>query len=489
MNNPFSFSFCRTLRAGVLFVVIPTLAQVDTTILKAGKSWVYAHTQSSRMTGTQTSGFEGITEFKIDSISTYSYSDKLLYVTQRDSGAFVPASGNNQIISKRVFRYMPDSKMFYSTAPDGGSPADGPPRFAFGGNFPLHRNWRILGADTLQYNESPVSASPGCIATSFRYLETLGMLSYSNSSHCGITSEDEEFRLLTVDGHGFRSENMKSLPMTSDFAPYQRGRYWEYDFTRVLRQDNPITASVVVTRDSLKWIFQVFDIGIAGPDSLVKMRVKVTGRRQIPENGSLMAGLAVDIEFLDSVAIRGGAVILPSVGLYDGDGIKIVRNVFEGSLQEREIDGPGNYTESIPFYISHDAYLDRLNPGWTSYDSIIDGKATTILQSGIDPASPQYGSRYLYGQGIGLIHKHYETSWVDGWSGGGNFHPTGSYVRISGDMTLVSQGISPEAIQSPPVTGKAEVGPRRAGLGSRADVLWMGARCFGVDGKSRAPVR
>jgi hypothetical protein len=435
----------------LLFLACAGFAQVDTSILKAGNTWTYEYGTENRVTGQLESGFKGTAAFRIDTVRRSGPDSIVCSVSRTDSGT----SGKTLTRTTYVLAFG----KWRSDAP---GQTEDPPRFAVSGLFAKPSRWAVLGGvggaggDTLRYNQGGGFTS--CVSTSSHYLESVGLLHFTYFALCGLTSTEMHYHLMSYNGKPFQDSDLKALPLTSDFAPYSFGKYWEYRVVENRTESQPITNSVFNSVDSLLWSFQVVSLGRFS-DSMIVLEAHIQGRKGIGKPLS-PRGDTVDVHYLDTVQFRGG-VAYP---LWDPKLQGGTRIVFD------------HYAAFMPFYAMHGVDPLHLPGGAVIRDTVMDGQSRKLIAEG----EGKVGSPAAYAQGIGLVHKEY-------W---GNFTvmpSSGTYTWI-GNIDLLGTGTRPVGILPP--EGKAfRRGRPAAGAGICAGAARFEGRWFGADGRRLAPIR
>jgi hypothetical protein len=420
-------------------------AQPDTALLKPGASWKYAYETRNENTGSLESGFKGTSLFTVESAHLFGADSAIYTVNRVDSGTTTKV-GVKTGITEITTRYRYIQGAFHTVA----NGTDAIPPFLSGRTWGKPQLWAVLGADTLPYATEPPLDYFTCQPTGYGYLETVGMVRFTHSAHCGITSQLETYALIARNGNAFDVAKVKVLPVTRDFAPYSLGAFWEYRTLSLRSQSDPIFHSTYSSTDTLLWTFQVSGLSHPGMDSLIEFHVQATH-----PNGSVFKA------YTDTAKFARGAWSPVWQG-YNG----------------------GEYPKFLPLYESHGAVLEHPAPGQSAGDTLINGSVRKILRT--DPKAKVPDSRpntewkadLAYVQGIGLAAKEY----------GGS-----SQIMASQGMSiwqvsvrLLATGIRPVGL-GPQVRGPGRARTPGMRTGSAALLFEVGGIRFGADGKRRSP--
>lgn len=432
-------------------------AQIDTSILKAGSTWKYEYGRESSVTGSLQSSFKGTALFRIDTVRK-SGPDSVFYsVSRLDSGISTdyPGSGTGTTLTRAVYLLMRGD--WQPVTPD---QSEYVPRFAFSGLFARPFRWAVLGGDTLRFNQreafTPIHT---CVPTAHRYLESVGLINYTYSAHCGITSTEMHYHLILHNGKPFKDSDLNVLPLTSDFAPYALGRYWEYRVVEIRTEWQPMSGSHATTLDSLLWSFQVVGLGSDG-DSLIVLEAHVQGRKGM--RSPVSRGDTVDVRYLDTTLFRGGSAY-PS---WDPKGEGGSRIVFD------------HHAAFQPFYNAHGAVLDHLPPGTEVRDTLMDGQIRKFIVEKDKESKGKDTNAFV--QEIGLVRKYY--------AGFFQVMPSSGSLEWSGEILLLATGSRPVGMPhrrgNPLTRGSSAAVP-----GMRAGAVWVDGSWFGADGRRSVPSR
>jgi hypothetical protein len=448
----FSFSFLKKILIPLLALTGAGLAQVDTSILKPGRTWVYAHEAMYGLNAFE-QPFIGTSEFKIDAVLKHGGDTVEYQVSRKDSGIY---RGTGPVTVNRSNRshFFRNGKFFTPDIPG----SQDPPIFAYGGLRPKPALWAVLNGDTLRLTSSKQTDPVRCNPVSFRYLESVGILEYTSSLSCGITFESLTYKLLSRDGSVFHHQDVRPIPTLADFAPYEIGRYWEYLLVQTNQYEPGAAGSPFQSVDSLRWTFQVVDVARPGYDTLLLLRVRLAGRTGIIAPG-VSAGVPLDTGYIDSVFIREGA-------LYP---------VWEENpdWQRARI---GLFQKFSPFFGSHQATVWHIPSGGPLPDTVIAGLSRSVFRH----KDPVQGLPGAYATGIGLLRGSY--------SGRTMNRPSSGNSEWGGSITLTGTGTREVGIASRDPC-RMEPAVRVPGSQARAGALGQQGWWFGADGRRLNPIR
>jgi hypothetical protein len=429
-------------------------AQVDTSILKAGNVWTYEYGTENLLTGQPQHGYKGTAVFRIDSVRASGRDSLVCAVSRTDSGTTTDYQGS------RTAKTLTRSTSVFAF----GAWLSSPPVFAIGGFFSKPFRWMVwggaggTGGDTLLYVESstPINAPTNCAPWSSVYLKSVGLLQYATSWGCGMTSDKTHYRLIEYNGKPIRDSDLIPLPLTSDFAPYALGRYWEYRVVENRMESQPAPRPAVNSVDSLLWSLQVVGLRRSTDTSLI-LEAHVQGRKGMTPTSP--RGETVDITYLDTVLFRRGF----AYPIWDLNLRSEIRNVFD------------LHAAFHPFYPMHGADATHLPAGEVLRDTLWDGQSLKMIAKGDGKVESA-----AYVQGIGLVRKAY-------WGDYPEMLSTG-YQAWLGEIRLLGTGVRTVGILPREGNGFLRGGPA-AGVGIRAGTARFGGLWFGADGRRLAPLR
>jgi|GEM_PF-4612958 len=179
-------------------------AQIDTSILKSGNTWVYERREENRNAGSIQSGFTGTIRLTIDSLAVVGDTVKFR-VTRRDSGqALVVAVGTDPTsITTQTTLYA-----FHA-----GAYSPSVPLFATSHTFAPNSFAMVeYGGDTVRYKH--LTTGGGCLNAAIINLEGVGLVEDSETwGGCGNTSGVDRYLLMSWNGRTFTRDSVHAVAL------------------------------------------------------------------------------------------------------------------------------------------------------------------------------------------------------------------------------------------------------------------------------------
>jgi hypothetical protein len=192
----------------------------DTSILKAGNTWVYERDQEEVAAGQVWGGFSGTVTFTLDSVRATGDSILFRVIRQDSLRDKIATRDSSDSMVHRVKMTRDTTRYVFK---GGFSPSV--PFFAEGQMFSAGDAKSVYHGDTVRTRESTPSPPMACLTTQTKNVETIGRTRYVDrkSVGCGIYSWTYQWTLVQFAGQPFSGTDLIPVSIRAGYAASRQG--------------------------------------------------------------------------------------------------------------------------------------------------------------------------------------------------------------------------------------------------------------------------